>query len=231
MKKTILAPAVMGAALLLSASVAIAETDLNNPVQKESYAMGVMFAEQITQGLKASPNEVDRKVLLEALVDQFNGAETLMSVEDVRAFFAEKQQAQAEQLKQQMGENMKAGEAFLAEYAKKDGVKKTDSGIYYQVLTEGDGNKPSPTDTVKVHYRGTLKDGNEFDSSYARGVPAEFPVNGVIQGWQEVLQLMSVGSKWEAAIPSQLAYGERGAGGAIGPNEPLVFEIELLEIK
>jgi FKBP-type peptidyl-prolyl cis-trans isomerase FklB len=126
--------------------------------------------------------------------------------------------------------NIKAGEEFLAANKVKEGVVTTESGLQYKVIEEGSGPKPSPTDNVTVHYKGTLINGEEFDSSYKRNQPATFPVNGVIKGWTEALQLMSKGSKWELYIPSEIAYGAQGAGGAIGPNEVLIFEVELLEI-
>ena len=122
------------------------------------------------------------------------------------------------------------GKKFLEENAKKAGVNVTDSGLQYEILTEGNGNKPSATDKVRVHYTGTLPDGTVFDSSVARGAPAEFPVNGVIRGWVEALQMMPVGSKWKLTIPHELAYGERGAGASIPPFSTLVFEVELLDI-
>ncbi|HSB96405.1 MAG TPA: FKBP-type peptidyl-prolyl cis-trans isomerase, partial [Spongiibacteraceae bacterium] len=127
--------------------------------------------------------------------------------------------------------NKAASEAYLAENAKKDGVKTTASGLQYKVETEGKGAKPKATDTVEVNYRGTLVDGTEFDSSYKRGQTVTFPVNGVIPGWSEALQLMTVGSKYQLYIPSDLAYGPGGTGGAIGPNQALVFEVELVDIK
>ena len=123
-----------------------------------------------------------------------------------------------------------AGQAFLDENAKKEGVKVTDSGLQYEVINSGEGDKPGIEDTVKVHYVGTLEDGTEFDSSVARGEPTQFPLKGVIPGWTEGLQLMPVGSKYRFVIPSDLAYGDRGAGPQIGPNTTLVFEVELLEI-
>lgn len=126
-------------------------------------------------------------------------------------------------------ENITKGEEFLAENKNKEGVKVTDSGLQYKVLEEGSGPKPKATDKVKVHYIGTLLDGTEFDSSIKRGQPAEFPLNGVIKGWTEGLQLMNVGAKYEFYIPSELAYGERGPQ-TIGPNQTLIFEVELLEI-
>jgi len=124
-----------------------------------------------------------------------------------------------------------SGEAFMAENAARAEVTTTDSGLQYEVLTEGTGPKPEATDTVVTHYHGTLTDGTVFDSSVERGSPASFPVNRVIPGWTEALQMMGVGSKWRLVVPPELAYGERGAGGAIPPNATLVFEVELLEIQ
>jgi FKBP-type peptidyl-prolyl cis-trans isomerase FkpA len=126
---------------------------------------------------------------------------------------------------------LQKGEQFLAENAKKEGVKTTSSGLQYKHVKEGEGKSPKASDTVRVHYRGTTIDGKEFDSSYKRGEPIEFPLNGVIRGWTEGLQLMKEGGKAMLFIPSALAYGERGAGGAIGPNETLIFEVELLKVK
>ena len=123
------------------------------------------------------------------------------------------------------------GELFLQENKQKEGVVTTLSGLQYIVLREGDGQRPKVTDTVKVHYRGTFIDGTEFDSSYSRGEPAVFPVNGVIAGWTEALQRMRVGSKYRVFVPPKLAYGERGAGDVIGPNETLIFDVELLGIE
>ncbi len=129
-----------------------------------------------------------------------------------------------------MSENLQAGRAFLAAKADEDDVTVLPSGLMYKVISAGDGATPGAADRVTVHYRGTLIDGTAFDSSYDRGQPATFPVNGVIAGWVEALQLMSVGAKWELYIPSELAYGPHGAGGVIGPDCALVFEVELLDI-
>jgi FKBP-type peptidyl-prolyl cis-trans isomerase len=127
--------------------------------------------------------------------------------------------------------NKKEGEAFLTANKAKEGIVTLPSGLQYKMLKTGDGRKPSATDTVICHYRGALLDGTEFDSSYGRGAPATFPVANVIKGWNEALQLMPVGSKWQLFVPSELGYGSRGAGGKIPPNAVLVFEIELVEIK
>jgi FKBP-type peptidyl-prolyl cis-trans isomerase FklB len=143
------------------------------------------------------------------------------------AFQKEVMAKQAEVAKKNKAE----GEAFLAENKKKEGVKTTASGLQYKVIKPGKGKKPKSSDTVTVNYRGTLIDGTEFDSSYKRGQPATFQVSGVIPGWTEGLQLMEEGAKWQLFIPSNLAYGERGAGGVIGPNATLIFEVELLSIQ
>ncbi|MDT4331953.1 FKBP-type peptidyl-prolyl cis-trans isomerase [Methylomonas sp. MED-D] len=128
-------------------------------------------------------------------------------------------------------ENLAAGEAFLAENAKKPGIVTTASGLQYQVVTEGSGAQPGPTDNVTVHYQGTTIDGKEFDSSYKRGAPASFPLNRVIPGWTEGLQLMKEGAKYRLFIPAKLAYGERGAGRDIGPNSALIFDVELIKAR
>lgn len=126
---------------------------------------------------------------------------------------------------------LEKGETFLAENGKREGVKTTASGLQYEVLTEGTGKSPKATDTVEVHYRGTLIDGKEFDSSYKRGETIQFPLNGVIPGWTEGVQLMKEGAKYRFFIPSKLAYGSRGAGGVIGPDETLIFDVELIKVR
>lgn len=216
---------------LVGNSVLAQDVSLESHDDKQSYALGMVFGQQISAALSQASAEINQELLLRALTDTITQQETLMSMEELQAFLQEEQQKQMEAAQALAAESASAGEAFLAEFAQKDAVQKTESGILYRELQAGDGAQPAITDTVKVHYRGTLKDGTEFDSSYSRGNPAEFPVNGVIAGWQEVLPMMKSGAKWEVAIPSDLAYGEQGAGGKIGPNEPLVFEIELLEVK
>ncbi len=194
-------------------------------MNKISYALGMNLA----QNLKASGIEmVEYAEFTKGLEAAFEGKDTQMSAEEanqaLQEFFGALQAKQAEGA-------IKAGKDFLAENAKKDGVVTLESGLQYEIITEGNGTKPTATDQVECHYHGTLIDGTVFDSSVERGEPAVFPVNGVIKGWVEALQLMPVGSKWRLTIPSELAYGERGAGQQIGPHTTLVFEVELLSIK
>ncbi|ORU93458.1 MAG: hypothetical protein A6F72_07020 [Cycloclasticus sp. symbiont of Poecilosclerida sp. N] len=195
--------------------------------QKLSYTMG----QQIGNGILQDKLDVETEPLVLGLTHSLNGDESALSSEEMHAVienFKKAMQAKASQA--QLG-NSEKGLKFLAENSSKDGVQTLDSGIQYIVLTEGNGNKPTATDTVDVHYEGSLINGTIFDSSIKRGEPATFPVNGVIQGWQEALQLMPVGSKWKVFIPSELAYGAQGAGRDIGANETLIFEMELLAIK
>jgi FKBP-type peptidyl-prolyl cis-trans isomerase len=177
---------------------------------------------------------LDRSVLIAAINDRLDGGEVKLTAEDagkVKQDFFKKQAAKrAADQKAAAQKNIAAGKAFLAENAKKAGVTTTASGLQYEVLTPGTGDKPAATDKVTVNYKGMLIDGTEFDSSYKRGKPVTFPLNGVIKGWTEGVQLMSVGSKFKFVLPADLAYGERGAGAKIGPNSVLVFEVELLGI-
>lgn len=191
-----------------------------------SYGAGYQAGQQ----LKSAFTGVDMDAVVEGLKDGFVSAELKVSGDKINEAFQEIQQKmQAEQAAQ--AETLAAeGQAFLEENAKRDGVTVTESGLQYEVLEAGDGETPTSANTVRTHYRGTLINGKQFDSSYDRGQPAEFPVTGVIAGWTEALQLMTVGSKWKLFIPYNLAYGERGAGGDIGPYQALVFEIELLAI-
>ena len=206
-------------------------TMLKTQKDKVSYGIGV----QIGKNLKDQKIEIDTKILAEALKAAFTGAKLTMTDEEIsqtmQQFQTEMMAKQEAEAKKSSGEARKKGEAFLAENKSKPGVKTTASGLQYMVITEGTGPIPKAESTVSVHYTGTLLDGKKFDSSVDRGTPAEFPVNGVIKGWTEALQLMKVGSKWKLFIPTDLAYADRGAPGAIGPGETLVFEVELLAIK
>jgi len=203
---------------------------LKTTQQKASYAIG----KDIGGNFKRQGLDLDADALSRGLKDALSGAKSALSDEEIQAaittFQTELQAKQQEKAAKASETNKKAGEDFLAANKKKEGVTATASGLQYKVLKPGTGPKPKATDTVTAHYRGTLIDGTEFDSSYKRGEPASFPLNGVIKGWQEALPLMGVGSKWQIVIPSALAYGERGAGEDIGPNSTLIFEVELLAI-
>jgi len=189
----------------------------------------------IGRGLAHQQVDVDPVVLARGLRDSLSGAKPLLTDDQAQAALTQLQtttRTKEEAAAQKAGEeNMKEGQDFLAANKTKDGVVVLPSGLQYKILTPGTGPKPMATDTVVCNYRGTFIDGTEFDSSYKRNQPATFPVNGVIKGWTEALQLMPVGSKWQLFIPSDLAYGSRGAGGVIGPNKTLVFEVELLSIQ
>ena len=199
--------------------------------QQEGYALGM----NIGRGLKRQSVDVDVDALLKGLKDTLSGDKLVLTDQEVTATLTELQQEVRE--KQQIAEmkageaNMKAGADFLAANKTKEGVVALPSGLQYKIITAGTGPKPAASDTVVCNYKGTLLDGTEFDSSYKRGQPASFPVGQVIKGWTEALQLMPVGSKWELFIPPDLAYGSRGAGGGIGPNATLIFEVELISIK
>lgn len=206
----------------------MSDIDLNNDLEKFSYALGMSISANLIQsGVKT----VSPEAFITALKDVYSGVKPRVNPEEANQILeAFMSQAQAANDNGDGEKNLEAGLAFLAENAKKEGVIELPSGLQYEVISEGEGDIPSATNEVKCHYHGTLINGNIFDSSVDRGEPAVFPVNGVIQGWVEALQLMSVGSKWRLFIPSELAYGPNGAGGAIGPNEALIFEVELLEI-
>jgi FKBP-type peptidyl-prolyl cis-trans isomerase len=203
---------------------AIGATTINNEKDKLSYGLGMMISEQVLKQY----GEVDYQILLEGIKAQAEGKDTLMTMEEAVAALSASQQKMNDA---KFGATKSNGAAYLDKNGKKDGVTTTDSGLQYNVITEGDGAKPAATDTVTVHYRGTLLDGTEFDSSYSRNQPASFGLNQVIPGWTEGVQLMNIGSKYKFVVPYELAYGERGAGQSIGPFETLIFEVELLEIK
>ena len=217
--------------LLLLVGFASAELqELKTEKDKTSYSMGVATGTQ----MKRQSIDVDVEIFAKGLKDAISGGTLQMTEQEIQETLKTFQQAlaakQAEKSRKLADTNRKEGEAFLAENKKKEGVQTLPSGLQYKILTEGSGKMPKETDTVTTHYRGTLIDGTEFDSSFKRGQPASFPVNGVIKGWTEALQLMKEGSKWQLFIPSDLAYGERGAGGQIGPNATLIFEVELISI-
>jgi len=217
---------------ILAGQVCAQDMVLKTQKDKVSYSIGM----DIGTTLKKQELDVDPAILARGIRDSMSGQKPLMTDQEMRdtiaAFQKEMMAKQQEQTKQMGEKNKKQGEAFLAENKKKEGVKTLPSGLQYKVITAGKGKKPKATDTVTTHYRGTLIDGTEFDSSISRGKPASFPVNGVIPGWTEALQLMEEGAKWQLFIPSNLAYGERGTpGGPIGPNATLIFDIELISIQ
>ncbi len=198
---------------------------------KISYIIGM----DIGNNFKKQGVEVDPDILAKGIKDALSGAKpqlTDQEAKDVMASFEKEMRAKQEAMRKTAGEkNKKEGEEFLAANKSKEGVKTLPSGLQYKVIKPGTGKKPQLTDTVTVQYRGTLIDGTEFDSSLRRGAPATFEVNKIIPGWTEALQLMQEGAKWQLFIPSNLAYGERGAGQQIGPNATLIFEVELVSIQ
>lgn len=216
--------------LLAGSALAEDKPDLKDPKQRISYAIGT----DIGGSMKRQELDVDVKALAAGLSDAFAGKPALTDEEIKQTLndFRTQMMAKMEAKQKTAGaENIKKGEDFLAANAKKVGVKTTASGLQYKVIKSGTGKTPKATDTVKVHYHGTLIDGTVFDSSVERNEPATFPVNGVIPGWTEALQLMKEGDKWQIVLPSKIAYGEQGAGGKIGPNSVLVFDVELLAIE
>jgi FKBP-type peptidyl-prolyl cis-trans isomerase len=199
---------------------------LETAEKKVSYAIGRNVGNNIAAQLK----EIDTEALLLGIKDVLNEVESPLSDEQIQAAFGEYQKAMEAKAAQAAEQGKKASEEFLAANKKKAGVKTTPSGLQYQVIKEGTGASPKETSIVKVHYHGTLPNGEVFDSSVDRKEPATFPLNRVIDGWTEGLQLMKVGGKYRFFIPADLAYGERGSGPQIGPNQALVFDVELLDI-
>lgn len=197
---------------------------LETQLEKFSYAIGLSLASNL---LQSGINNVEIKSLFDAIEDVMTGKQPKVSPQEanqiIETYFKDRQENEGVA-------NAAQGEKFLANNKKEEGVVELSSGLQYKILNEGKGEKPKATDKVKCHYHGTLIDGTIFDSSVQRGTPAEFPVNGVIKGWIEALQLMPIGSKWRLFIPSNLAYGDQGAGGAIGPKATLIFDVELIEI-
>jgi len=205
--------------------------NLETDKQKASYAIGMNMGKNLAH----DGVDIDADAFLQGLKDVRSGGNTLLTEDEAHAALAKLQSevtAKQEQMRnQEAAEAKQAGEQFLTANRSKEGVVELPSGLQYKILQQGSGPKPTADDTVVCNYRGTLVNGKEFDSSYSRGKPASFPVNRVIKGWTEALQLMAVGSKWQLFIPSQLAYGESGAGdGDVPPNSTLVFEVELISI-
>lgn len=217
--------------LALAAPLAAAEPvkSLGNQEEKTSYSFGIMLGKRLKEDLP----ELKTDAFLQGVRDGYGGGQALLSDQEVEQvlieFQNEQRQKQIKAFEELAAANLKKGQEFLAANAKKKGVKTTKSGLQYKVITQGKGPSPSADDVVEVHYTGRLIDGTVFDSSVQRGEPVSFPVNGVIPGWTEALQLMKQGDKWELYIPADLAYGP-GGNRAIGPNETLIFEVELLAV-
>jgi FKBP-type peptidyl-prolyl cis-trans isomerase FklB len=198
--------------------------------QKLGYSVGYQVGGDFRrQGFSINP-----EMVIQGVLDALAGSEALMTAEEMRLSLAELQKkavaAQQKRQEELAQENLEKGKAFLAENAEREGVIKLPSGLQYRIITEGSGRTPEATDTVTVHYRGTLIDGSEFDSSYSRGEPASFQADAVIAGWKEALQLMRQGAKWQLFVPPELGYGAAGTG-PIGPNSTLIFEVELISIE
>ena len=215
--------AVILSTTFINAHAAKVESDL----EKLSYAMGVFFGQSVTR----QDMDLDTPAFLQAVEDVLNGSEPKMDKNEMQQIMSTYQKKEQEKRVARSSNSKIEGEKYLTENKAKEGVVELTSGLQYKIIKAGEGKKPTASDKVIVHYRGTLIDGTEFDSSYSRGEPAEFGVTQVIKGWQEALQLMTVGSKWQITVPSDLAYGKRGAGAAIGPNATLNFDIELIAIK
>jgi FKBP-type peptidyl-prolyl cis-trans isomerase FklB len=221
----------LSTSLALGLSAAETAFKLTNEKDKASYCVGM----DLGKGLKAQALDINPEALAAGLCDVLASRKTLITEEQAQAILAafkkELMGRREVQRKEAAEKNGKEGETFLGANRKKDGIKVTASGLQYKIVTVGKGRVPKAADAVKAHYRGTLVDGTEFDSSYKRNEPVVFPVSGVIPGWTEALQIMPVGSKWQLFIPANLAYGEGGAGDVIGPNATLIFEVELLGIE
>jgi len=216
---------------LFSTGLAAEKPELKDRREKESYSLGFQFG----KNMKYQGVDIDLDLYAAGVRDALSGQEPRMTDGEIRSAIQDLQQrlaaARQEELKAQAAKNIEAGKTFLSENGKKDGVKTLPGGLQYKVLSEGSGKMPKVSDNVTVHYRGTLIDGSEFDSSIARGQPASFQVNRVIPGWTQALQLMKEGARWQLFIPPGLAYGERGAPPRIPPQSTLVFEVELISVK
>jgi FKBP-type peptidyl-prolyl cis-trans isomerase len=223
--------AVLGLGLFVSAAGAQDQPVLKTQKDKMSYAIGL----EMGKGVKDQGFDVDPNMLAQGIKDAIAGGKALLTDEEFRTIIADVQeemkQKQMQAMEEAAAQNKKDGDAFLAENTKKAGVVTLPSGLQYKILTAGQGKKPGETDTVLCNYKGMFLDGTEFDSSAQAGKPVPFELKGIIPGFKEALMLMPVGSKWQIFVPSNLAYGERGAGNVIGPNSTLIFEIELVSIQ
>ncbi|NKB76775.1 MAG: hypothetical protein GKR96_06910 [Gammaproteobacteria bacterium] len=232
-KKSLVTMSVLGGFLIGSLSFADSDYTLDTESKKFSYSVGMKVGQQILQQFLDPRSGVELEALAEGVLAMMKNQTPLITDEEANQVIEKRQELEMQKIAAESEAYKALGEAFLSENGKKEGVTTTESGLQYSVVNQGDaaGNSPGPDDTVVVHYEGTLIDGTIFDSSYERGEPATFSLNGIVKGWTEALQLMKVGDKWKVVLPSELAYGQRGAGEQIGPNATLVFLIELLEVK
>lgn len=223
--------AIFSVAMVTGIASAQSKVSLTTEKEKVGYSIGL----DIGSNFKRQGVDLDPKAIAAGIADGMSGAKPLLNEEEINKVMTEFRQQmgkRAEETARKAAEkNQKEGDAFLSENKKKKGVVTLPSGLQYKVIKEGAGKMPKASDTVTTHYRGTLIDGTEFDSSYKRNEPTSFPVSGVIKGWTEALQLMKVGSKWQLFVPSNLAYGQQGPSPQIGPNATLIFEVELIAIK
>lgn len=218
----------LAAGLVMTSTSALAVgTSLETDAEKFSYAFGINF----TQSMMRQGAPLDADAVYMAIKDALSSSAPRLSPEAMDTALRSAAQKAGEKKKSMAGENLSKGKAFMAKNKAKKGVTTLPDGLQYEVLRDGTGAQPSADSKVKVHYTGTLIDGREFDSSKRAGKPVSFPVNGVIEGWSKILPLMKVGARWLVTIPPELAYGVNGSGAVIGPNETLVFEIELLDIE
>jgi FKBP-type peptidyl-prolyl cis-trans isomerase FklB len=217
--------------LVFTQSFAHAEVSVKTDKEKLSYSLGYQFG----QNAKRNGLDLDTNVFAAAIRDAVADAKPALTDDEMRVVVQDCQQKLQQkmmvQMQEQANKNKKDGDAFQAKNKKNKGVVTLPSGLQYKVIKAGTGKKPTSADTVTAHYSGRLVNGTEFDSSYKRGEPTTFPLNGVIKGWQETLPLMQEGAKWEVVIPPELGYGSNGAGQSIGPNETLIFEIELVAVR
>ena len=218
--------------LVLSLPVAADErSPIRTDQQMFSYTLGYQIGGQLAAQIREGGLDLDPDAFAQAIVDVLSGRPPAMTAAQMEAALERRQQQEKVRQNDAAETGRPRGEAFQTEYSQRQGVVTIASGLQYRVIETGEGRSPGPADTVVVHYVGRLIDGTEFDSSRDRGTPATFSLGGIIPGWQEALQLMREGDTWEVVIPSELAYGPRGAGASIGPNETLVFEIELISVK
>lgn len=211
----------------LGFTTSVLAQELTTQKEKFSYTIGY----QMGLSLNRPGMELDQDVVVRAIRDALSGADPVLSSQEMNVAIANERKLLQGKRQEKAAANLERSKEFLEKNKQRDGVKETESGLQYEVVNEGDGESPTASDTVVVNYEGSLIDGSVFDSSYERNTPATLPLNGVIKGWQEGLQLMKEGAKYKFYIPADLAYGEQGAGDRIGPNEALVFVVELLEVK